>query len=59
MFKSYTIEYGYYVLAGVLASVIQHWLDLTVFQFWTVAFLAVAYFISVPSIHKLAWGKDQ
>jgi len=58
VFKSYVIEYGYYVTAGIVASVIQTWLGLNSWQFWCVAIAAIAYYVSLPTIHKLAWGKD-
>lgn len=58
MFKSYVIEYGYYVIAGVVASIVQHSLDLTVWQFWVPAILGIAYYVSLRYVHLLAWGKD-
>ena len=58
VFKGYVIQYGYYVIAGVLASVVQNSLDISALQFWIPVALGVLYYISVPYIHKLAWGKE-
>lgn len=58
MLKSYVIEYGSYILAGMLASIMQHWLELSVFQFWAVAFASMAYYASLPYIRHISWGKD-
>jgi hypothetical protein len=58
LFKSYVIEYGYYVIAGIAASIIQHSLGISAWQFWTVFFIAIAYYVSLRYVHHLAWGKD-
>lgn len=58
MFKSYVIEYGYYVTAGVVASIVQSWLGINVWQFWVPAILGIAYYVSLRYVHHLAWGDD-
>ena len=58
MFKSYVIEYGYYVIAGVVASIVQHSLGISILQFWVPAILGIAYYLSLRYVHHLAWGKD-
>ena len=58
VFKGLVIEYGYYVIAGVVASIIQHSLGLSLFQFWTIVFVAIGYYLSLQYVHHLAWGEE-
>jgi hypothetical protein len=58
VFKSYVIEYGYYVIAGIVAGIVQTLLGLNSWQFWVPAILGIAYYLSLRYVHHLAWGKE-
>ena len=55
MFKGYVIEYGYYLLVGMLAAYIQHQFNISFWAFWGCTVFGIAYVYSIPFIHRLAW----
>ena len=59
MFKSYAIEYGSYVLIGLLISAIQNYTDVDILTAWGFILIGMLYSsVIIPVIHYLAWGKN-
>ena len=59
MFKSYIIEYGSYVIIGLLISVIQSYADVDILTAWGFILIGMIYaIVIIPVIHYLAWGKN-
>jgi hypothetical protein len=59
MFKSYAIEYGSYVIIGLLISVIQSYADVPISTaLGFIGFGMIYAGVIIPVIHYLAWGKN-
>lgn len=56
MFKGYLIEYGYYLLVGVLAAYIQAVFNINFWAFWGCTLFGIAYIYSIPLIYRIAWS---
>lgn len=57
MFKSYAIEYGSYVLAGLLISAIQRYANVDILTAWIFIIIGMLYSsIILPVIKHVAWG---
>jgi len=58
VFKGCIIECGFYITVAILSTVLQRWMGVTVFQFWSLIILGVLYGISVRLIYAIAWPKE-
>jgi hypothetical protein len=59
MFKSYAIEYGSYLIMGLLISFIQSYADVPILTSCGFILIGMLYSsVIIPAIHYLAWGKN-
>lgn len=57
MFRSYAIEYGSYVLAGLFISFIQKAANVDILTAWIFIIIGMLYSsIIIPAIRYAAWG---
>ncbi len=60
MFKSLAIEYGSYILFGLLISVITRYYGINPLAAWIFIIAGMLYSsVIIPTVRRLAWGKEE
>jgi len=58
MFKSVVIEWGYYLIIGIISGILEQYLNVSIWTFWVIAIFGMLYHVSLPLVRALAWGNE-